>query len=344
MALSDYADIQVSFEAQTVTRAGFGTLLFITEDETFSSPTVNGPYASLDEVESDYGTGTEPYLFAQEAFAQGEGFSALKIGHKDASADTWTDIIASIINDEDADWYALAVETRTKADIELVAAEAQARNRLYIAVTADDAVLDDQDDTDIASSLLSQSYSRTAVLYKSDGDSTYPEGAWFGRMLPEDPGAANWAYKSLSGVATDSFTSAERGALRDKRANYYESVAGNPITYAGYTSEAGKFLDIIRGVDWLQTRMQEDYIALQTSQDRIPYVGGGEIIESEVVRRRLDIAVDQGVIAEGYEVTVPGYRDQDPTERSARNYPGITFNATYVGAINTVEIDGVVSP
>ena len=58
----------------------------------------------------------------------------------------------------------------------------------------------------------------------------------------------------------------------------------------------------------------------------------------------LDIAVDQGVIAEGYSVTVPDYRDQDPTERSARNYPGITFSATYVGAINTVEIDGVVSP
>jgi len=343
MALSSYADVQVSFQAQSVSRAGFGTLLFVTENTDFSAPEVRGPFGSLDEVTNDYGSASEPYKFAQEAFSQGQGFSSLKIGHK-ATGDTWTDAIADIVNNGDADWYAIAIESRNAADIELVAAEAQARRRLFIAVTADSDVLDGNISTDIATSLLDQSYNRTGLLYKSDGATTYPEAAWFGRMLPLDPGTVNWAYKSLSGVAVDNFTTAERGALRDKRANYYEMIAGNPITYGGYTSEAGKFLDIIRGVDWLQTRMQEDFIALQTSQNRIPYVGGGEIIESQVVRRRLDIAVAEGVVANDYSVTVPQAQDQDPTERSSRNYPGITFTANYIGAVNKIEIDGVVSP
>jgi hypothetical protein len=343
-AVDDYADINISFEAQTVSRAGFGTLLFITEDTTFTSGTVKGVYGSLSEVSNDYADTAEPYKFAQAAFGQGNGFSKLKIGHKDSTGDTWSGIIGDIIDSSDSDWYALAIESRTAADIEAVAAEIQARGRLFIGVSADAAILDDQDDTDIASTVLSNTYNRTGVFYKSDGATTYPEAAWFGRQLPEDPGTTNWAYKSLSGVAADSLTTADRSAIRAKRANYYEEIAGNPITYAGYTGEAGKFLDIIRGVDWLRVRMQEDYIALQTSQDRIPYVGGGEIIESEVVRRRLDIAVDEGVIAEGYTVTTPTYREQDSTDRSARDYPGITFKATYVGAVNTAGISGVVSP
>ena len=346
MALQDYADIQVSFEAETVSRAGFGTLLFITEDTTEDAGTMTPVLGSLEEVEdAGYSTESEPYKFAQAAFAQGNGFSRLKIYHKDADdqEESWVDAVGNAV-DTDSDFYALAIESREAEDIEAVAENIEARQMLFIAVTADSDVLDGQDDTDIASTLLDQNLSRTGLMFKRDGDESYPEAAWFGRMLPDDPGTVNWAWKTLSGQTTDSFTSGERAALRDKRCNYYESVAGNSITYEGVTSEPGIYLDIVRGIDWLQQRMQEDYIAVQTSRDRIPYVGGGEIIESEVVRRRLDIAVDREVVADDYEVEVPNWRDQDSTDRADRHYPGITFEATYVGAVNSVEIRGTVSP
>ena len=343
MALRDYADILVSFEAQTVSRLGFGTLLFLTEDDTEAAGTVSPLFGSLDEVEdAGYAISSEPYRFAQAAFAQGNGFSRLKIAHKD-EMDSWVDALNSAIN-TDGDWYALAIESRSASDIEAVANDIEARQRLFIAVTDDADILDAQLDTDIASTLLDQNLSRTGLLYKTDAATEYPEAAWFGRMLPDDPGTVNWAWKSLSGQTTDSFTSGEISALRAKRCNYYDSVAGNSITFGGFTSEPGIFLDIVRGIDWLQQRMQEDYVAVQTSRDRIPYVGGGEIIESEVVRRRLDIAVDRGVIADDYTVTVPRSQDQDPTDRSARFFPGITFEATYTGAVNEIEIRGTVRP
>lgn len=343
MALKDYADIIVSFEAETVSRFGFGTLLFITEDTTEDPGTMTSVLGSLEEVEdAGYSTDSEPYKFAQAAFAQGEGFSRLKVYHKDAEG-SWVDAIGNAV-DTDSDFYALAIESRDAADIEAVANDVEARQMLFIAVTADADVLDGQDDTDIASTLLDQNLSRTGLMYKGDAAEEYPEAAWFGRMLPLDPGTANWAYKSLSGQSTDSFTTGEIAALRSKRCNYYTTVAGNAITYGGTTSEPGIFLDVVRGIDWLQQRMQEDYIAVQTRQDRIPYVGGGEIIESEVVRRRLDIAVDREVIADDYSVDVPSWRDQDPTDRAERNFPGITFEATYTGAVNTVQIRGTVRP
>ena len=346
MALKDYADIIVSFEAETVSRFGFGTLMFITEDTTETAGTVTPVFGSLQEVgDFGYGTETNVYKFAQAAFSQGEGFSRLKVAHKDADdqVETWVEALGNTIT-TDPDFYAVAIDTRDAADIEAVANDIEARQMLFIAVTADADVLDGQDDTDIASTLLDQNLSRTGLMYKGDAAEEYPEAAWFGRMLPLDPGTANWAYKSLSGQSTDSFTTGEIAALRSKRCNYYTTVAGNAITYGGTTSEPGIFFDVVRGIDWIQQRMQEDYIAVQTRQNRIPYVGGGEIIESEVVRRRLDIAVDRQVIADDYSVFVPSWRDQDPTDRAERKFPGITFEATLIGSVLTVQIRGTVRP
>jgi hypothetical protein len=349
MALRDYADIIVTFEAQTVTRLGFGTLLFLTEDTTETAGTVTPVFGSLQEVEDvGYATTSEPYKFAEAAFAGGQdqGFSRLKIAHKsdiDSLPAAWVTGLSDAIA-TDNDWYALAIESRDSDVIEAVADNIQARQKLFIAMTADADILDAQIDTDIASTILSQNLSLTGVFYHTLAAEAYPEAAWFGRMLPLDPGTANWSWKTLSGIPTDSFSSGQIAALRAKRCNYYDSVAGNSVTYGGYTSEPGIYLDIVRGIDWIQQRMQEDYVAYQASVDRIPYAGGGEIIEAEVVRRRLDMAVDRQVIADNYTVNTPRWQDQDPTDRSSRHFPGITFDATYTGAINSVEIRGTVRP
>lgn len=341
MALNDYVDIQIALEAETVSREGFGTLLFITEDATEAAGAVTGPFSSLAEVDDVYASGTEPRKFAAAAFAQGAGFSALVVYHKaDDLTETWVDAISNAV-DAPLSWYGLAVETREAADILAVAAEVEARGKLFIAATNDADILDPQESGDLASTLLGQSLSRTAVLYHSDAVTTYPEAAWFGRMLPTDPGTQNWAYKSLATISPDSFTGAQRGALRSKRCNYYEVVAGNPVTFAGYTSELGVYLDIVRGLDWLRVRMQEDFIARQVANP-IPYRSPGpEIIES-IVRSRLSIAANRGIITEAFSVFVPDARDQQASDRAARHFPGITFNAELVGFSNTVAVRGTV--
>ena len=68
----------------------------------------------------------------------------------------------------------------------------------------------------------------------------------------------------------------------------------------------------------------------------------GGIIE-QIVRTRLDSAVSVGMIASGYSVTVPASRDQEASDRAARHFADVTFNATYTGAINTIEVRGVVA-
>ena len=430
MALGEIVDVQISRDIPTVDRVGFGTLLFLTEDSTFSAGVVN-QYGTLDEVGDDYATDSLPYLAAQAAFAQDSGLSVFKVGHK-ATGDDWPTAIADV-EATDPNWYALFIDSRSDADIEAVAGNIEARDKLFLAATSAAGVIDPQDDTDLASTLLSNNYSRTALTYhtrafsdgntalyadvevtaavdaaaytitvndtdythtadaedtvdsiasaladlvdadsavsaSADGDVVsvvhtdkedpfsisvsgdlslsfpiaFPEAAWAGLQLPEDPGATTWAFKTISGIPTDSFTSAQRSALRDKRCNHYISVAGNSITYEGYTSEPGVYIDIIRGLDWLEQRMAEDIFSELASAKKIPYVGGGEILE-QVIRSRMDIAVDRTVLAPGYTVSVPTAADQQATDRADRNYPGITFEAQLAGAIHRVEIRGTVT-
>lgn len=342
MALGDIVDVRIRREIPTVTRVGFGTPIFATVDDTFPAGTVNS-YGDIDEVSEDYDSTDAPFLAAQAAFAQDSGLQAFKVYHKDADEmeEAWGDVPTNI-NAVDDDWRCLLIDSRDSADIEAVANAVEALNRRFIAASEDADILDGQVDNDIASTLLGQNMSRTSVFYHSDAAGKYPDAAWAGLQLPEDPGSTTWAFKTLAGIPTDSFSSSELQALRDKRCNHYISVAGNSITYEGYTSEPGVFIDIIDGVDWLEQRMAEDVFSVLASTPKVPYVGGAEILEQSI-RGRLDIAVDRDVIVEGYEVTVPPASSQSASDRADRIYRDITFEAQLTGAVHRVEVRGTVT-
>jgi len=342
MALGDIIDVRISREIPVVSRVGFGTPVFVTEGTTFPAGTVNS-YGDMDEVAEDYDSTDDAFQAAQAAFAQDSGLQAFKVYHKDADdmEEAWGDV-PSNISAVDDDWYCILIESRDAADIEAVSNAVEALNKLFIAASADADILDGQVDNDIASTLLDQNLSRTALIYHSEADSEYPDAAWAGLQLPEDPGSTTWAFKTLSGIPTDSLSSSELQALRDKRCNHYISVAGNSITYEGYTSEPGVFIDIIRGLDWLRQRMAEDIFSVLASTSKVPYIGGAEILEQSI-RGRLDIAVDRDVIVDGYDVNVPPASSQSASDRADRIYRDITFEAQLTGAVHRVEVRGTVT-
>ena len=342
MALSEIVDVQISRDIPVVDREGFGTPLFLTEDagESGMEPGEVRSYGDLEELEEDFASGDAAYEAAQTAFSQGSGLSTFKVSVKDTE-DSWVDALAKTIETDD-NWYCLIADTSNASDIEDIAENVEARGLLYIARSADSDIKDSQVEDDIASKLLDKTLSRTALFYHSQADSAYPDAALAGKQLPEDPGATTWSFKSLSGITTDSFTSGERQALRDKRATHYISVAGNAITYEGYTSEPGVFIDVIRGLDWLEQRMSEDVFAALSSAPKIPYVGGGEILE-DIIRSRLDDAVQRDIIVEDFDVDVPAGAEQDESDRADRHFPGIEFSAQLTGSIHSVRIRGTVT-
>lgn len=176
---------------------------------------------------------------------------------------------------------------------------------------------------------------------------TFPEAAWLGQQLSSDPGSETWKFKTLTGVVPVPKTilnATEESNALGKNANLYTPIAGIGSTHEGVMA-ANRFIDIQRGIDWLEARIGEAVLARLQNEPKIPYTdGGGAIIEGEIASI-LDLGVQRNVLGpllddsgDFYRITVPKVADQLTADRTARNFPGITAQAQLAGAIHSLAI------
>ena len=254
------------------------------------------------------------------------------------------DITSSIqaIIDESDDWYLIATQGKTPREILKVAAYIEGKKKLYLACSADSDVITTATD-DIASTLQAANYFRTAYLWNNDFPS-FPEMAWAGLVLPEDPGSETWAFKTLAGITFDILTSTQIANLKAKNANYYIKIAGVSITLDGKTA-GGEFIDVIRGIDWLQARMQERIYSRLVNSVKIPFTDGGAAIIETEIRAQLQEGIGRGFLTANPAptVTVPLVAEVSSVDRANRLLPDVEFNAFLAGAIHAVNISGVIS-
>jgi hypothetical protein len=196
--------------------------------------------------------------------------------------------------------------------------------------------------TDIAYVLNAANRDRSVICYKKAYADEFA-AAWNGERLPFDAGEATWAFKTLSGVTTDTFTTTQRNAVLNKSGNIYESVGGVSITQFG-TVASEEYIDVIRGIDWLESRLQEEVLQLLINSDKVPYTDAGVQLVEGIIRGVLKEGVDQGLLAEGtIELTVPKVADVSAADKAGRILPDVEFSAQLAGAIHKVEITGVVT-
>lgn len=237
------------------------------------------------------------------------------------------------------DWYALCLISRNEYDVLEASIWVAANKKLFITASSDSAVKG-SGSTDIASQLQALSYDRVAIIYSADA-ANYPDAAWLGRMLPYNPGSATWAHKVLTGITYDELTDTEQTNLEGKNCNYYVNRAGSGRTHWGYTCE-GEWIDVIRGVDWLEARMQEKVYALNIAVPKIPFTNKGIGMVGTPIEQTLIEAVDADVLSD-YTITLPDAADFTATQKQTRQLTGITFTGTLAGAVHKTTINGSVS-
>jgi len=253
-----------------------------------------------------------------------------------------TDIAAIVI--EDDDWYGFLLDSNSPAEIAAAAADMETRTKLFVANVSDTEILDSGTSDDIASTLKASAYARIPLIYHPE-DGEFAAAAWMGKMLPKDPGSSTWKFKTLAGVPTYKLRASEKTQLEAKLCNYYIATNAVNHTRTGITP-ANEWIDVIRGIDWLRVRIQEDEFTQLVGVDKIPYTDDGAAIIEAALQGRLQDAIAKNVLASSPApvVTVPRVSDQNVSDRAARYFPGIRFTAYLAGAIHKLQIIGSVSP
>lgn len=247
----------------------------------------------------------------------------------------------------DDSWYALALTDRTAATVFSAAGWTESQIKLFGTASADPNIINlaaGIDLSSIAAKCNQAGYVRTFVLYHQDAENDFPECAWFGGVLPLDPGSETWKFKRLNSISYSNLTSTQSQNARNKKANTYEFIGGVGITREGTVAQ-GEFIDIVRGVDWLTSRIQEFVYSVLVNSNKVPYTDAGiTAIESEV-KRALQLGITNNFIANNPAptVTVPSAASVPPNDKAQRILRNVKFQATLSGAIHAINIQGTVT-
>lgn len=223
---------------------------------------------------------------------------------------------------------------------------AETQTKLFFLTTSEAHVLT-ADTDDMASVAKAAGLDRTVVCYNpaamSDIVPAYHEVGWIGRMLPEDPGSADWIYKTIKGLTAVEFNPTQKSYALGKNANIYQSVAGVDVTLNGDVA-SGEHIDIIVGTDYMKSDMQARVFTLLTQVKKVPFTDEGIQLVVGAIRASLESAAAYGIIQKDtISISAPLAADVSDEDKQNRLLPDIKFSAQYQGAIRKTEIQGNVS-
>ena len=356
---ADLDDIAASIETalQAVATGGYtaatcthdGSRFFITSGTTGATSTIS----FLTTVSPATGTDISSLLQMQ----QGEGTKGDGI-----AAETITASLNAIQN-IDPDWYGLLftkevrdlVVINTENAVNAAAAWCEARVKVFANTSNDLDVLDSVTTTDIASVLKTASYRRTMTVFSSFA-SQYPSASIIGRAFTVNFSQPNSTltlmFKQMPGITVESLAQNQLAVLESKNANTLITVgASNMFTDSSMAD--GVFFDEVHGVDWLQNAIETNVFGyLLTRTTKVPYTDKGTASLEQQTIKALDEAVRNGLIASGttidgvflangYSTSLVAVADVNPSDKTARQYDGLSFVVLGAGAIHGVQINGV---
>ena len=261
--------------------------------------------------------------------------------HGDPGLSTELDAIAI----EDNNWYCLLTNYNSKAYVEAASAWVEAQTKIYVFDDVDTQAITTSVSvgTDAGAALHALAPDRTAGTYYPS-PALMQSAAWAGRVLPIAPGGETWMFKTLSGVLPTRLTTTHRNNLRARNMSWFQTVAGRNIMQQGSTFN-GNFLDVVRGLDWLEDDMTKAIFTTLASNNKVSFDDPGiSTIENDIVAS-LDRAVQRRILraVPRPEVFVPLAADISDADKALRTVPDITFSAELAGAVHRVIVNGVVS-
>ncbi|ALH47042.1 tail sheath [Escherichia phage phiSUSP1] len=268
------------------------------------------------------------------------------------TADTAATALAAI-ETYSTDWYFISAEDRTAQFVLAMASEIQARKKIFFTANSDVAALQGTElasASDVPAQLAKSMYTRTVCLWHHTASYDYPEMAYVAYGAPYDAGSIAWGNAQLTGVEASlqpanqrPLTSIQKSALDVRHCNFIDLDGGVPVVRRGITS-GGEWIDIIRGVDWLESDLKTSLRDLLINQKggKITYDDTGITRIRQVIETSLQRAVNRNFLS-SYTVNVPKASQVALADKKARILKDVTFAGILAGAILDVDLKGTVA-
>lgn len=258
------------------------------------------------------------------------------------TGDPTTDLDA--IELEDPTFYVLLTHFNSKTYVQNVATWIEAHTKLYIFDVPETEAINTASNvgTDTLQTLHAALFARSAGMYHHK-PAIFAPHAWAGDVLPIDPGGETWALKPLVGLGIASkLSTTNRANLVARNASFVVVGFGKNITIGGTTFD-GDFIDVTRGLDWLDDDMTKGIGGVLTSVRKVPFSNPGITLVVNQIRASLDRAVQRGILRGVPKISAPDVDAIDPVSRGQRLLPDVKFDGLTEGAIHKVGVRGRIS-
>jgi hypothetical protein len=263
---------------------------------------------------------------------------------QNTSADPGLNTDLTAINAFDSKWYGLLLDSQSALEIAAAALWVEGGATKQFAWNNSDTICATAATTDIFSTEQALSHERSGGIFAQTQMLSYSAAAWMGRLYPTLAGSENWAMKTLINVPVDTLTDSQAHAVEGKNGTIYTSLFGVPLTQFGKTP-GGEWMDIIRGNDSLTTDLQVGAVSLQSNSLKVPFTDAGADRYRSMIGGVLLNYVQRGFLSSTPApfVFIPLISTVSSVNKALRNFPGMTFAATYAGAINSATLTGTLT-
>ncbi len=350
-------NVKISISEGVDSGVSFSNILLVGPAPNLEEEKVIGiaAYASADELlEAGFTANDEVYKAAMVAFMNGA--SELYVAPFSATAGETegvqkNDILTTLNAALDiGGWYGLYVCGANEEDYKAIADWAETNRKLF-GFTVDCAINGGIHNP--VEKVYSYAFGMATKSLDKNENNKHLALAMLAKVLTLQAGSETWAYKTLSGVSSDAFTTADIANLKDANLNYYVECAGRAITLEGKTT-SGEWIDVIRFRDWLINDMQTRIFNLFIKNPKVPFTDAGiTLIQNQMIASLKEGQAVGGIAQTEYDEEgneIPGYTTSVPTSsgvsdanKATRTLSGCTFTARLANAIHIVEISGTLT-
>ena len=312
-------------------------------------------YSRLPEVEADYVEEDNPRIvqWAREMFRAGAGELAIYNVTRDGTEPTPAELTDALDAIADESFFYVTITSREDSattdaqgadgDRDAVATWCQDNERKFIAANNVS-----ESAADIATAIGEINLDQTHfVCFENAGEELtsvdHPvDAALAGRLSAYFPGSINFKFQEFTGIPGSDYSLSEINTIEDAGGNVYRDKKGISQTSAALSTDNETFSDIPIIEMWLEDNIISRIYRLLVDENKVPYTNVGvEMVES-AIRGAFEEGIDEDVLVE-YNLTSPDTDEQTVQDRADRILGDFEFVARLSGAVNEVEITGVIT-